>query len=133
MEKFKAHMGKFGILYILLALAIGTFVGSQWSKWFPALAMGRYSRRATQLKDSLVNNLISRFQSTGRSTPDKIARLRTRLNSLDNNQLNKLYNSPNTERQKSCAGEYWDCMSEPESKPSTCWGYYLDCDASIYY
>lgn len=35
MEKFKAHMGKFGVLYILLALAIGTFVGSQWNKWFP--------------------------------------------------------------------------------------------------
>lgn len=31
----KEHMGKFGGLYILLALGVGLFIGSQWSKWFP--------------------------------------------------------------------------------------------------
>lgn len=31
----KEHIGKFGILYVLLILGIGIFVGSQWSKWFP--------------------------------------------------------------------------------------------------
>lgn len=38
MEKFTAHMGKYGILYILLALAGGIIIGTQWDKWFPASA-----------------------------------------------------------------------------------------------
>lgn len=36
MEKFKAHMGKYGILYILLAVVAGIIVGKYWNTWFPS-------------------------------------------------------------------------------------------------
>ena len=30
------HIQKYSVLYILLALAVGVFVGTQWNTWFPA-------------------------------------------------------------------------------------------------
>lgn len=35
MEKFKAFMGSYGWIFILVALGIGLWIGSQWSTWFP--------------------------------------------------------------------------------------------------
>lgn len=81
-------------------------------------------------RDALINSLISKYKSFGRSTTERTTKLRNSLSTLQTAQLVNL----NTQRQnETCIGQYFECMLEPQSKPETCWNYYLDCDASIYY
>lgn len=63
MENFKAHIGKFGVLYILAALGIGAWIGSQWSTWFPKTngverRAGRGNRFTEFLKDNNGNPIL---------------------------------------------------------------------------
>lgn len=48
MEKLAAHLGKFGILYIFVALAVGLIVGYNWNTWFGEPILGADGKPLTR-------------------------------------------------------------------------------------